>query len=133
MYRSQKALMLVIGVMSLAVHAGLAVAIFLAARGLYETPPTLGEHFVIVPLANVAGAIPATPAGLGTFEVAIDTLYKWVPADPQTKVSGITIALGYRIMQIAITSIGVVYYWTSRREVRELLQDAQHEQVQPTM
>ena len=128
MYRDQKGMMIVIGVMSLGVHAGLAVALYLAACGLYPTVPSLGEHFVIVPLANVAGAI-GPAGGLGTFEYAIDRLYDWVPADPDTKISGIVIAIAYRIMQIAIISIGIVYYWTSRREVRELLKNAQHEQA----
>jgi hypothetical protein len=40
-------------------------------------------------------------------------------------VSGVTVALAYRVITIAIAMIGVVYYWTSRREVQKLLEEAE--------
>ena len=97
-----------------------------AAVAVLKNAPSLGEHFIIVPLSMVAGALPFTPAGLGTFELAMDQLYQLIPASPCR--DGILVALAYRLMTILIAMIGVVYYWASRREVRELLEEAEHEQ-----
>ena len=73
----------------------------------------------------VAGALPFTPAGLGTFELAMDSLYKLVPVDGPGNVSGVLVALSYRLITIGIATIGVVYYWTCRREVQEVMHEAE--------
>jgi hypothetical protein len=119
--------LILVFVMSLAVHALLTLAIFCAATAIFDQAPTLTEHFIIVPLANVAGAIPITPAGLGTFELAMDQLYDLVPAQPQA--DGTIVALAYRFMTIVIAMVGVVYYWFSRREVTEILSAAENEEL----
>jgi len=126
MFRNQYQVMGIILVMSMAVHAMLAVSIFLIAQGLFGRTPTLGEHMIIVPLSNVAGAIPFMPGGLGTFEFAMEKLYVIVPADGPGDVIGVLVAMAYRIVTIAIAAVGVVYYWTSRREVREVIERAEH-------
>jgi uncharacterized membrane protein YbhN (UPF0104 family) len=107
----------------------LALAIYLAAAALFDTVPTLGEHLIIVPLSMVAGALPFTPAGLGTFEFALDALYARVPAHAAVAASGVTVALAFRVMTIVIAGIGVIYYWTSRREVRQVLAEAERESL----
>jgi hypothetical protein len=73
----------------------------------------------------VAGALPFTPAGLGAFEYATDQLYQWVPAAGTSQVSGIIVALTYRLTTIMVAMIGVAYYWTSRREVQQAMEDAE--------
>jgi hypothetical protein len=75
---------------------------------------------ILVPLGMVAGALPLAPAGFGTFELAIGGLYKIIPAAPDVDVAGILVALVYRLMTIMVAMIGVVIYWTSRREARRL-------------
>ncbi|MCH5377533.1 MAG: flippase-like domain-containing protein, partial [Planctomycetes bacterium] len=112
--------------LALSVHTLLTLSLYLAAVAVLKNAPSLGEHFIIVPLSMVAGALPFTPAGLGTFELAMDQLYQLIPASPCR--DGILVALAYRLMTILIAMIGVVYYWASRREVRELLEEAEHEQ-----
>jgi uncharacterized protein (TIRG00374 family) len=124
MFRNRYDVMAVILLMSMGVHALLAFSIFLIARGLFGQTPTLGEHMIIVPLSNVAGGIPFMPGGLGTFEFAMKELYIHVPANGPGEVIGVLVALSYRIVTIAIAAIGVVYYWTSRREVREVMNAA---------
>ncbi len=125
MFRAQVVLMLGILGMSMAVHGLLAVAFYLIASGLFGQAPTLGEHLIIVPLSNVAGAIPFMPGGLGTFEYAMEELYNYVPADGPGDVIGVLVALSYRLITIAIAAIGVVYYWISRREVQQVLAAAE--------
>ncbi|MCA9203267.1 MAG: flippase-like domain-containing protein [Planctomycetales bacterium] len=126
MYRKQPGVLAVISVMSLAVHAILSLSVYVTARALYTETPNLAEHMIIVPLSMVAAAVPFTPAGLGTFEFAIDKLYEWVPA-VETGVSGILMGLAYRVTTIAIAAVGVLYYWAARREVREVLEEAEQE------
>ncbi len=127
MFRNRYDVMAVILAMSMCVHAMLAFAIFLIARGLFGVTPTLGEHMIIVPLSNVAGAIPFMPGGHGTFEFAMEKLYRYVPPTGPGEVIGVLVALSYRIVTIAIAAIGVCYYWTSKREVQAVLEAAEHE------
>jgi uncharacterized protein (TIRG00374 family) len=125
MYRDKYLVMLLILAMSMGVHALLAIAIYLIAGGLFTNTPTLGEHLILVPLSMVAGALPFTPAGLGTFEIAMESLYELVPADGPGDAIGVLVALGYRLVTIGIASVGVVYYWTARREVQQLMAEAE--------
>ena len=112
--------------MSVFVHVSLPVAIYLAAVAIFDQPPTLPEHLILVPLAMCAGALPLTPAGLGTFELAVSELYKLLPV--QAHEDGIIVALIYRLMTILVAVVGAVYYWSSRREVSEILEEAEREQ-----
>jgi glycosyltransferase 2 family protein len=111
--------------LGISVHTLLTFALYLAAVAILPDAPSLGSHFIIVPLSMVAGALPFTPAGLGTFEVAMDQLYLLVPVPPCS--DGILVAMAYRLMTIVIAMVGVGYYWTSRREVRQLLDEAEHQ------
>ncbi len=124
-YRRRPRVVAVVLVLSLGVQGLFAVALFMAAASALEDAPSLASHFIIVPLSMVAGALPFTPAGLGTFELAMDQLYLLIPDPPRS--DGILVALAYRLITIVIAIIGVGYYWVSRREVRELLDEAEHD------
>lgn len=114
---------LAVGVlMSMVVQAMLAVSLFLIARGLYTHPPTLGEHFVIVPLAMVASALPISPAGLGVMEAAMESLYHLVPAEA-TVASGTLVALVFELVKLTVAGIGTLFYWTAPAEVRDSVSD----------
>lgn len=125
-YRGKPLVLAATLAMGVFVHVSLCVSIYLAAAAIFPTPPTLAEHFIIVPLSMCAGALPLTPAGLGTFELAVSELYKLLPT--QINEDGIIVALAYRLMTILIAVIGAVYYWSSRREVSEILDEAEREQ-----
>ncbi|QDV70097.1 hypothetical protein Poly24_38160 [Rosistilla carotiformis] len=109
--------------MSVVVHMMLAVAIYFIAAGLYRHPPTLPEHMVIVPIANAVAGLPISLAGIGVFEGALDHLYAKLPQQP-TDASGTIVGLVYEMVKITIAMIGVVFYWTGQREVRESFQAA---------
>ena len=113
--------LLVALLMSLCVHAGLTVSIYLIANGLYADPPTLAEHYIIVPIGLLASTLPVTPAGLGVFEGAIDWLYDHVPAKP-TLASGILVALVFEMVKVIVAILGTIFYWTASEEVRESLE-----------
>ncbi len=113
--------------MSVFTHALFALAFFLISTALFRQVPTLREHMIIVPLGMVAGAVPFLPGGLGVFELAIRELYRIVPAAANVDVSGVLVALVYRLMTILVAAIGMLVYWSSRSEVRQVLEDVEHD------
>jgi hypothetical protein len=115
-----------IAALSLLVHVVFATALYLAAAAIFPEHPTLMDHFIIVPLSLVAGALPLAPAGLGTFEAAMKILYRVVPAHGGG--DGFLVALVFRLITIVIAMVGVGYYWTRRREVGDLLREAEREE-----
>ena len=112
-------------VMSVGVHLMLTLSMYLIARSLYPSVPTLGEHFIIVPIAMLASALPLTPAGIGVFEAAVDLLYKMIPANA-TNASGTLVALVFEMVKVVIAMLGTIFYWTAGEEVRESLEEAEH-------
>lgn len=110
--------------MSIGVQATLALSVYLIARGLFETPPTLVEHFIIVPIAMLASALPISPAGLGVFEAAMETLYHLVPRT-EPAASGTLVALAFEVVKVVMAGLGTVFYWTADDEVRHSLEIAE--------
>jgi glycosyltransferase 2 family protein len=111
--------------MSLIVHLTLVFSVDLIARSLFAQTPTLQEHLVIVPCGLTASALPITPAGLGVFEMAIEHLYRVVPAT-STAANGTLVALAYDMIRLLVTAIGMLFYWTAGREVKASLSKAEH-------
>ena len=133
MYRQRKGVLLAAVVMSLGVHSLLSLSMWCLALGLFRTSPslpvpTLLEHLIITPMTMVCAALPISPAGLGTLELALEGLYRILPAVAGRPGQGLVVALAFRVTQIGVLVIGVVYYWTDRREVSQLMDEAEREQ-----
>ena len=109
---------------TLFVHLFNVLGFFLIARSLPGDAPTLAGHFVIIPLALVAGAIPLPLAGLGALELAMEKLYVAVASDCATGL-GLIVSLAYRVITILIALVGVAFYLGRRREVAEVLHKAE--------
>lgn len=125
-YRHEPRALAASGLLSLVIHTCCTLSVYWMALGLPGMAPSLVDHFVIVPLALVTGALPLPVNGLGALEYAIDALYQWVPAGgalPEGR--GFVVALGYRFATILAAVIAAVYYLASRREVAEVLEDAE--------
>jgi uncharacterized protein (TIRG00374 family) len=127
LYRRKLGVLLVVVVMSMAVHLCNVAGLYALAAGLFSEDeiPTLARQLVIMPLALLAGAIPITPAGVGTFEFAVDYLYRHFARTEAGQ--GLVVALAYRVMTIVIATIGIGYYWASRKEVAAAMEAAEHE------
>lgn len=110
-------------VMSVVVQGLLVISMYLIAVSMYDLPPTLAEHFVIVPIGMLMSALPLTPAGVGVLEVTIETLYHIVPART-TDASGTLVALAFELVKVVMAIIGTIFYWTAGREVQESLEEA---------
>ena len=128
-YRRQPAVLTFSCLLSLAIQSCCVLAVYWIALGLPGAAPTLADHFVIVPLALVTGILPLPVNGLGAMEYAVDALYQWIPASgalPEGR--GFVVALGYRAAVIFVALIAVAYYLASRREVAQVLEDAEEAQ-----
>lgn len=125
MYRQRWMALVVSLAMSVAVQALLATSVFLAAAALFEGVPSLGQHLVAVPISLVVAALPVSPAGLGTFEIALEELYKLMSDEDGPP--GVTVALVFRLMTIGVAAIGACYYIACRHEVRQVLAEASGE------
>ena len=112
--------------LSLGVQGMLVFSMYFVARGLYSSPPSLADHFVIVPIGMLASALPITPAGIGVLEVVINELYKVVPTIP-TAASGTLVALVFEMVKVVMAIIGTAFYWTANEEVRESIETAEEE------
>jgi hypothetical protein len=121
-YRSRLDLMAVAVGVSFVVHLSYIGAIMLMTVSVIPEAhrPPLASIFIIVPPAMIAGALP-----IGFYEVAITLLFRAFspPGAPQTM--GLLIALGYRLIQISIATIGLAYWLGGRREVEELMHEAE--------
>jgi uncharacterized membrane protein YbhN (UPF0104 family) len=113
-------------VISLVIHVLLSVSMYLIARSLYPTAPTLAEHLVIVPIGMLVSALPLTPAGVGLLEASMEWLYRVIPAI-KTSASGTLVALVFEIVKLLMGIIGTIFYWTANEEVRHSLEVAEEE------
>jgi glycosyltransferase 2 family protein len=130
LYRQRLDRLVLAALLSLGVHSLSSLGIYLVARGLPGEVPPMADHFVIVPLAMVTGVLPLPMNGLGAFEGVVDFLYQQVPVNLPVSVGrGLTVCVGYRAITLLIAMVGVGYYLASRREVVELLHDAEEEEV----
>jgi uncharacterized protein (TIRG00374 family) len=125
MYREKRWVLIVTGLMSLAVHALSSVGIYLSAIALPGTAPDLTSHFLIVPLAMLAAAVPISVSGLGVFEGVLDVLYVQLAGDAAVAVgTGFIVGLAYRVMTIGVAIIGFGYYLANRAIVRQVMKQA---------
>ena len=74
-YRSKLRVLLMAAALSVGVHSLATMGYYLTAQGLPGSAPSLGTHFVVVPLANLTGLLPLPMSGIGAREAAIDYLY----------------------------------------------------------
>lgn len=122
LYRRRRIWLLAIGLLSLGVHLLIALSIRFADQGIHPLTPTLTEHFIISPLAGLAGAAPV-PGGLGTFELAMDYLYETLPSRTLERGQGLSVAVVYRLFTIFIACVGIGFYLLNRRTVLEVVSE----------
>ncbi|MGD9633027.1 MAG: lysylphosphatidylglycerol synthase transmembrane domain-containing protein [Pirellulales bacterium] len=123
-YRDEKSQVVGACLISLVSNALFILSFYFVAQGLPVKAPSLAQHFVIVPSANLAGAIPATPSGLGTMELAVDRLYQAVPnVVPIPAGDGTLVALGQRATMILMAAACLAFYIFERGNLREAMHE----------
>jgi hypothetical protein len=122
-YRRRLDILLAAIGISLTIHLLYVSSIAVMATSIGIAPehqPPLSSIFVIVPPSMIAGALP-----IGAYELTLNLLFRSVSPAGAPVNAGLLIALTFRIIQICISSIGMVYWLTSRSEVNEVIHEAQ--------
>jgi uncharacterized protein (TIRG00374 family) len=123
-YRNEKRYVLAACGISIFSNTFFILSFYFVAQGLPVQAPSLAKHFVIVPTANLAGAIPATPSGLGTMELAVEKLYQAVPKDtPIPTGDGTLVALGQRGTMILFAAVCLMFYVAQRGDLRKAMHE----------
>jgi hypothetical protein len=126
MYNRKPGTLLLTSLMTVGVHSLFAIGCFLIASGLPGNHLSLANHFVVMPLASAMGVIPLP---IGPFEFVLDFLYTHVPVvgPPIAAGQGLVVALVYRLITVLIAGLGVFYYFGNRREMAEVMHEAEAE------
>lgn len=127
-YRSRGSVVVIALAMSIVIHGLLTICVFLVASGLSEIHPSLIDHFVIVPIANVANAVPL-PGGLGAMDAALDFLYVSMSDGAISSGFGLIVTFCYRLITMIIATIGFVMYLAHRKQMQELISEAKAEGI----
>lgn len=125
-YRDEKRQVLQACLISLVSNTLFILSFFFIAQGLPVRAPSLAQHFMSIPVANLAGAIPATPSGLGTMELAVDKLYQIAPEPtPIPPGEGTLVALGQRSAMIFMAALCLGYYVLERGSLRDVIHEVE--------
>lgn len=136
LYQTKRRVVLAAVVLSIFGHFGILSAFYFCALALHsgEPIPDYASHLFFIPAAEVVGVIVPTPAGMGALEWAVQRFYvlanlaAGLPTRPETAAAnGLLTAIGYRAITIVIAAIGGVYYFTSRREIAEVLHETEQQ------
>ena len=127
-YQSKTGIVVLAGMMSLVCHGGFILSFSMVAWGLGGGwIPSLGEHFLMYPLAMFASSVVPIPAGVGVMEGTFGKLYELIrPAaitEETAMAAGVVTALSYRVVMLAVAAIGGVIYVFHRREITAVLQE----------
>ncbi len=132
LYQSQPLTVFAALGLSLIGHAGLITGFFFCALWMKQPwIPDLTSHFCFMPNAELVGVLGMTPGGVGALEWAVQKSYVLVSpetvSDAQAEGAGLMAALAFRVVSLAITAVGGVYYLASRREISAAIEEASHE------
>lgn len=128
-YQAKLSVVLLAGLMSLGCHTGFILSFSLVSAGLGGNwHPSLGENFLTFPLAMFAGSVVPVPAGAGVTEGSFAGLYAMIrPMEvsvDEATARGVVTSLSYRVIMLAVAAIGGVIYLLKRREIQEVLHEA---------
>ena len=124
MYRSKPGVLVLSSVMSVGVHGLFAVGCFFIACGLPGNHLSLAQHFVVMPLS---AAMQVIPLPIGPTEGMLEFLYRYTPWPGMADGQGLVVALVYRLITVLIAALGVPYYFGNRREMAEVIHEAEEE------
>lgn len=119
-YQRRPLVLLLALLQSVLVHTLLTLSVFCVAVGLSGQHPSLGDHFILSPVAHLPNVLPL-PGGIGGLEVALDYFYRAAMDQVQTSY-GLIVALGYRMETFVVAIIGIVFYLRGRGEINKIMQ-----------
>lgn len=117
-YREKRSIALAAVLMGLVSHLGFILTLWCALLAQSDGLPPAHVHFMVAPLGLLAGAIPATPGGLGLAEGAMSSLFAFAGVQGAL---ALLMMLAYRCIQIVIAVVGLLYYLATPRGTRRAL------------
>jgi uncharacterized protein (TIRG00374 family) len=123
MYRRRLGVVTVSVLLGIVVQTLLVITIWAVGAALLSEPPALARHFVIVPVSMLTAMLPLPGYGLGAMEFALEFLYRHVGGSSAGQ--GLLVALGFRVLTVATALVSAVVYAANRREVAEVLREAE--------
>ncbi|MFT5289819.1 MAG: hypothetical protein ACI8QS_003478 [Planctomycetota bacterium] len=108
------------GLLSLGNHTFIILGVWVFGRsfGVDAESVSLGEFFVVVPVANIVGALPLAPGGWGLGEAVYKGLFERIGASGAL---GVATSVTFRLTQLGFGLLGGVYLLlpSGRQAVRE--------------
>jgi uncharacterized protein (TIRG00374 family) len=120
LYRNHKICLLQTFAMTFLVHIPFGFSLYLIAEGLFGSVPNVIDHIMLYNVVNLTAMI---PLAAGPFEFVLEQTYPLFSAEGIRMGVGIglVVALGYRLISIFVAGLGIVYYLSSRDEIREVV------------
>lgn len=134
LYQGKPQIVLGAAVLGIIGHFGYLSCFYFSALALHQGQniPSFIDHVVGLPLPEAITAVAPTPGGIGVLEGSVGLVYKAhrkavAPdsTDEQLQLAfsnGILTALGYRIATIVVGALGIIIYFTSRKEIQSAVQ-----------
>ena len=129
MYNRKPLVLVLSSLMTVGVHLSFAVGCYFIACGLPGKHLSLADHLVVMPLSSAMGVV---PLAIGPLEFAVEFFYAHVPPVGGGSVAGgqgLMVALVYRLITGLIAATGVYYYFGNRREMAEVMHEAEEEET----
>ncbi|MDR0335730.1 MAG: flippase-like domain-containing protein, partial [Planctomycetaceae bacterium] len=119
LYRNHKICLLKTFALTFFVHIPFGVSLYLIAKGLFGSVPNLIDHIMLYNVVNLTAMI---PLAAGPFEFVLEQVYPLFEVNGLRMGVGIglVVALGYRLISILVAGLGIVYYLSSRDELKEI-------------
>jgi uncharacterized protein (TIRG00374 family) len=107
-------------------HVGNVVMFYLASLTLSrpDEVPTLGAHYLLVPVGMAVASIPLLPGGLGVAEVAYGNLYVGVGS---TFDRGVLMSLVWRVITWSLGFVGYLVYLRMKPSLPPVIPDTRRE------
>ncbi|MEE8142391.1 MAG: lysylphosphatidylglycerol synthase transmembrane domain-containing protein [Planctomycetota bacterium] len=106
--------------LSIVNHFGIVFTHVLLAASLLGETPSLAAYFFLIPVGQLAFALPISPGGLGIGELVYDSLFTQMDQS-----SGAEVAALMRLTWVLWSLVGVYFYFRGRKELKEAAQAAQ--------
>ncbi|MDR2705578.1 MAG: flippase-like domain-containing protein [Planctomycetaceae bacterium] len=119
LYRNRKICLLKAFAITFLVHIPFGISLYLIAQGLFGSVPNLIDHIMLYNVVNLTAMI---PLAAGPFEFVLEQVYPLFSVDGVKMGIGIglVVALGYRLISILVAGLGIIYYLSSRDEIKEV-------------
>jgi glycosyltransferase 2 family protein len=121
-YRTRLGVVALMLLMAMGIHSLYVLSFYMVSRAMFPTIPSLGEHFLMVPLTLFTTAVPLPFGALGLSEKISDQLFRLV-----NHPSGAVAMMGYRVLMYAGGVVSAFVYLANLRQVRTLSQQVEQE------